>query len=112
MVATFLFAVAGAVVVVIVIVAGAGAVARDLAGAGSPRDSANSQRTVLITPSRNAVWRCSDAITTCSTDGGRQRRLGGPTAPLSPLGAGAATCRRLVDGCGRSAGKKRSQCRA
>ena len=69
--AAFLLAVAVFVIVVaFVVAAGAAAVARDQAGAGSPRDSTSSQQRVLITPFRDAIWRCSDAIIACSAVGG------------------------------------------
>ena len=55
------------------------------AGAGSPRVSASSRRRVLITPSRDAIWRWSKAIMVCSAVGG----VGGGWAswlpPLPPL---------------------------
>ena len=95
----------------VVDVAGAAAVALGRVGAGSPRDSASSRRKVLITPSRDAIWRCSEAIIACSTRGGGGW-LGGSTAPLAPLGTVAAARRPLVDGRGRCTHEKRSQRRA
>ena len=40
------------------------------AGAGSPRDSASSRPRVLMTPSRDAICRWSEAIIACSAVGG------------------------------------------
>ena len=81
------------------------------AGAGSPRDSASSRRRMLITPSRDVIWRWSKAIITCSAVWGGRGRLGGSAASLAPLGAAAAARRRpLVDSRGRCAREKGCQC--
>ena len=63
--------------------AGAAVAALGRVGAGSPRDSATSRRRVLITPSRDAIWRWSEAIIACSAVWGG----GGadPPPPLHPL---------------------------
>ena len=50
---------AAAAGVVVAALAFAAAAAPGRVGAGSPRDSASSQRRVLITPSRDATWRWS-----------------------------------------------------
>ena len=80
---------AGAVVIIVVAAAGAARAAGSWAGAGSLRDSASSRRSVLMTPSRDAIWRCSKAIIACSAVGGGGGLMCGPAAPFSPLGAGA-----------------------
>ena len=54
-------------------------------GAGSPRDSASSRRRVLITPSRDAIWRWSDAIMACSAVEGAGGGWAGPRPPLRPF---------------------------
>ena len=66
---------------VVVVAAGAAAAAPGRVGAGWPRDSAYSRRRVLITPSRDAIWRSSEAIIACSAVGGG----GGWTGSLPPL---------------------------
>ena len=38
--------------------------------------------------------------------------MGGSTTPRTPLGAGVAVYCPVIDGCGRRARRKRSQCRA
>ena len=58
-------------------------------GAGSPRDCASSRRRVLIMPSRDAIWRWSEAVIACSAVGGG----GGWTGPpplVRPLQRGGA----------------------
>ena len=72
-------------VVVVVVAAGAAAVARDRVGAGSRRDSASSRWRVLITPSRDAIWRWSEAIIACSAVGGGGSGWAGPPPPLRSL---------------------------
>ena len=88
--------------------AGAAAAALSRVGAGS-RDSATSRRRVLITPSRDAIWRRSEAIIAYSAVGGGGGGLGGSTAPLAPLGTGAAARGPLVDSRGRCTREKKSQ---
>ena len=109
-------AVAGVVVALafaaaVVDAAGAAAAAPGRVGAGSPRDSASSRRRVLITPSRDAIWRWSEAIIACSAVGGGGG-LGISTAPLVPPGTGAAARRPFIDGRGWCTREKRSQRRA
>ena len=79
-----------AVVVVVVVAAGAAAVAPPRSRgprAGFPHDSANSRRRASITPSRDAICRCSKAIIACSAVGGGGGGGGqeGPPPPLRPL---------------------------
>ena len=65
--------------------AAAAPVRAEAAGAGSPRDSASSRRRVLITPSRDVIWRWSEAIIACSAVGGAGGGWAGRLPPLPPL---------------------------
>ena len=76
--------------------AGAPAAAMGRAGNGAPCDSASSRRRVLITPLTYAILCRSEATLACPAVGG-----GGSTASFTPLGAGGAVRRPLVDGRGQ-----------
>ena len=75
----------------VVVVAGAAwatvaaPVRAEAAGAGSPRDSASSRRRLLMTPSRDVIWRWSEAIIACSAVGGAGGGWAGRLPPLPPL---------------------------